>query len=421
MNKGTWLHVAAVVLILTMAPPVSRTCFSEQEGGGAFGPPPQPGPVRKPGPAAPVLQVTSIGSPTAAKKKEARKINDLKVFNNRLYIGHGCAVANTGPTDVLYFDFAQRQYTNEFTVDDEAIYSYQVIDDRLMIPGVDSTENWKFGNIYVLNGTNWVKHRTLPNAVHVNCIASFNKRWYASTGTVTTFGRNQKVSFGSILSSDSEGKSWSLAYATSWDERSVYRVDRLITYRDRLYAFIYALCDVKNEEIPDEYMSSSERGNGGSHLLYVPDLLGARDAIAYDGTRWRNVDLIPEARVCRVIPCVFRDKMVLCVIAGEYVDYLGGLSRKPRTLLYMSDGQHTEELPVRCEAIGDIVEKEDRLLLLVRREDGFVIAETEDLTKWKYHALPASVAGPRSIEYHKDRFYIGTEDGTVYESGGKGR
>ena len=29
--------------------------------------------------AAPVLKVTSMGSPTAAKKKEARKINDLKM------------------------------------------------------------------------------------------------------------------------------------------------------------------------------------------------------------------------------------------------------------------------------------------------------------------------------------------------------
>lgn len=415
MNPGLWSRVATVVLILTMAPPVHRTCFAEQEGGGASGPPPQPGP------AAPALQMTSIGSPTAAKKKEARKINVLKVFQNRLYIGHGCAVANTGPTDVLSFDFAQRQYTNEFRVDDEAIYSYRVIDDRLTIPGVDATENWKFGNIYVLNETGWVKHRTLPNAVHVNDIASFHKRWYASAGTVTLFGKNQKVSVGSILASDSEGKSWSLDYATGWDGRSVFRVDRLMTYRDRLYAFVYALCETKNEEIPDAYLKPSERGPGGSHLLYVPDWLGAKDAIAYDGTRWRNVDLIPEAQVCRVIPCVFRDKMVLCAIAGEYVSYLGGLSRKPRTLFYMFDGQHSEALPVRCDAIGDLVAKEDRLILLARRENGFVIAETEDLKKWKYHGLPESVVGPRSIEYHKGRFYIGTENGTIYESDGKER
>lgn len=421
MNKTGPLHLAVIAVTLTIAPPIIRTCFSEQEGGGAFDPPPQPRTVEKARPAAPALKVTSIGSPTAARKKEARKINDLKVFNNRLYIGHGCAVANTGPTDVLCFDFAQRQYTNEFTVDDEAIYSYLVMDDRLMIPGVDSTENWKFGNIYVLNETGWVKHRTLPNAVHVNCIASFNKRWFASTGTVTIYGRNQKVSFGSILGSDNEGKNWSLAYATSWDESSVFRVDRLITYRNKLYAFIYALCDVKNEEIPDEYRNSSDQGEGGTHMFYVPDILGTQDAVAYDGKRWQNVDLIPKARVCRVIPCVFKDKLVMSVIAGEYVDYLGGLSKKPKPLLYVFDGQHSEELSMQCDAISDIVEKEDRLLLLIKRENVFVIAETADLKKWRYYALPESVAGPRSIEYHKERFYIGTEDGTIYESSGTGR
>lgn len=421
MHKITLLNPAAVVVILALAPPISRICLSEQGGGGAFGPLLQPKPVEEAKPVAPVLKVTSLGSPTAAKKKGARKINELKVFNSRLYVGHGCAVANTGPTDVLYFDFAQRQYTKEFTVDDEAIYTYLVIDDKLMIPGVDATEDWRFGNIYVLTKTGWVKFRTLPNAVHVNCIASFNKRWFASTGTVTYFGKGQEVAFGSILCSDNEAKSWSLAYATSWNASTVFRVDRLITYQNKLYAFIYAFCEMKTEEIPDEHKHSSEQGKGGTHLLYVPDILGTQDAIAYDGKRWQNVDLIPKARVCRVIPFVVKDKLVMSVIAGEHVKYVGTVPKKQKPLLYMFDGQNSEELSLECDAISDIVVKEDRLLLLIKRGNSFVIAESEDLKQWKYYALPESVAGPKSIEYHKEHFYIGTEDGTLYESSGTGK
>ena len=49
-----------------------------------------------------MLKLSSIGFPTSEKEKEAWGINDLKIFKNRLYIGHGDAVVNTGPTDIIF-------------------------------------------------------------------------------------------------------------------------------------------------------------------------------------------------------------------------------------------------------------------------------------------------------------------------------
>ncbi len=186
---------------------------------------------------------------------------------------------------------------------------------------------------------------------------------------------------------------------------------------NRLYAFLYALCEVKNEEIPDEYMNNSERDKGGAHLLYVPDILGTKDAIAYDGTRWRNVDLIPKERVCRVIPCVFKDKMMMWVIAGEYVDYLGKLSRKPKTLLYMFDGQRSEELSVQCDAIGDIVVKEDRLLQSITRRSSTSGQRTELFTNQTGRRNRSAMRRDRCQKQDRERFdersVAGPDDGCL--------
>ena len=68
-----------------------------------------------------LLELSSIGLPTAEKEKDGRKINALRVFDGKLYLGHGDAVVNTGPTDVMYYNFETEEFTTEFTVDDEAM------------------------------------------------------------------------------------------------------------------------------------------------------------------------------------------------------------------------------------------------------------------------------------------------------------
>ena len=64
------------------------------------------------------LTLSSIGFPTAEKQKDARKINELKIFEGRLYLGHGDATVNTGPTDIIYYDLATDEFITEFTIDD---------------------------------------------------------------------------------------------------------------------------------------------------------------------------------------------------------------------------------------------------------------------------------------------------------------
>ena len=102
---------------------------------------------------------------------------------NRLYLGHGDWLKDTGSTDIIYYDFGQQKFVKEFTADEEAIVRYRRCGNRLILPGIDSTESWEFGNLYVHKASGWKKHRTIPRGLHVFDFAEYAGRWYVATGS----------------------------------------------------------------------------------------------------------------------------------------------------------------------------------------------------------------------------------------------
>jgi len=368
------------------------------------------------------LRFASIGFPTARKQKQAQGINDLFIFKNKLYLGYGDAVVNTGPTDIMYYDFNTTDFVNEFTIDDEAIYAYQLIDGKLVIPGPDATEDWSFGNIYILGDLGWVKKRTIPNALHINRIASFQKKWYVATGAYFNYGKEAMYAFGAVLSSENEGDTWKLVYATPTDEKSVFRISSMAAFKDKLYVFPYSFTGLKKEEIPQEYYGDLKETYGDNYLIFNSDPLGASDAIIFDGNRWRYVNLIRKPHLCYVSPFVFDGKLLLSVISGEFVDYLSlkdNLPLNARSSLLSFDGEKVSAVPLNFQFIRDKLVKKNKLFLLISRANSFFIAETADLEKWKYYALPGYINKPTSIEYDGHSFYIGTKGGNIFKSLGE--
>ena len=367
------------------------------------------------------LKLSSIGFPTAEKQKEAWGINDLKIFRDRLYIGYGDAVVNTGPTDVIYFDLKDKRFVNEFTVDDEAIYRYQVIDGKLVIPGPDTTEDWKFGNIFIFTENGWMKKRTIPHGIHINELASFDNKWYVATGNYFEFGENDMFAFGGILSSEDEGNTWKLVYASPTDAQTVFRIGSIIAYKNKLYVFPYAFTGMKLEEIPEEYRNYLYKTYENQYLIFTEDPLGPSDVIEFNGKKWRYIDLIKISDVCHISPFIFKGKLVMSVIAGKFVDYLAlknGLPKNASSGLFVFDGEKTGRLPFTYDIIRDIVSKNGRLFLLILKDGYYFITETKDLKKWKYYALPHNLNIPISIEFDGSSFYIGTEGGNIFKSVG---
>jgi hypothetical protein len=373
------------------------------------------------------LELYSIGFPAQEYQPAAWNINVLKFFNNRLYLGYGDATVNTGPTDIIYYDLDSNKFVKEFSVDDEGIYQYQVIDGKLVIPGVDATEEWDYGNIYIREKSGWVKHRSITRGLHVFDAVSFQDKWYVGTGNYCEFTKEEGFAFGAILSSADSCKTWKYEYITPCDKNSVYRFNALISYKDRLYAFPYAYVGYALEDIPAEYrqyMGEPYQEDGKDYyLVSLDNAFGNTDAICYDGKMWRSADLMPDSLTYRTRPVVFNDKLILSVVSGRYIGSLseyisknGKLPANAWTALYAFDGQKTEKLNFEYELIRDIISKQDKLYILYFNRGRNLIAETADLKSWKYYQLPEAVKRPLSIETDGQTFYIGTWDGNIFKA-----
>lgn len=98
-------------------------------------------------------------------------IHDLAVHDHRLYIGYGDATHNVGslvPIEIRSWSTPDPgAIQSEYVTDEEQIDSFRQINGRLLVPGVDATEDGLMGQVYTLEATGWAKDRTVRWAWHV--------------------------------------------------------------------------------------------------------------------------------------------------------------------------------------------------------------------------------------------------------------
>ncbi len=370
-----------------------------------------------------VLELSSIGIVGPKKSLVQRRINELFCCDNRLYIGQGDAVLNTGPTDVVYYDFTQKKFFSEFTVDEEAIYRYQEIDGRLTIPGVKSADNNRFGRFYIRTDTGWIKIQTIPNSIHINSLVRFQNRLFAGVDAFSEVGNDQRFFFGAIYVSSDSGKTWLISNTTPSSDKIIYRIGAIVKYKDKLYAFPYAYSPLKLNQIPVQYHQDLSRCPYNDHyLILIPDILGKNDVLVYDGKLWRMDDIVEQDGLCCIIrPFVFSEKLILPAVSGEFVDYLNLSNKMParaQLKFFVYDGNRSHPLKFNCDRLYDVVIREDNLYLLIEKAKQKYIVQTGDLKNWNYFLLPPIIKNPGAIEFYNNHFYIGTADGNIFESTG---
>jgi len=193
----------------------------------------------------------AVGSPWRDRYPEeggwaaARSIWDLQAWDGKLYLGGGDSAENAGPVDVIYYDPATGVFASEFTVDDEEIEKYRIIDGWLYIPGHDAMEPWELGNIYVNDGSGWTKLRTIPKAVHVYDIAKIDDELIAVGAQIFEDGAGY-YGGGAFFFSQDAGHTWTTQFtpATHYSGSDVYnplqpdsvRFTELFEFKGRLYA-----------------------------------------------------------------------------------------------------------------------------------------------------------------------------------------
>lgn len=132
------------------------------------------------------VSVTELGMPTSNRFETgvlARCVWDMKIWNNALYIGSGDYDNNTSPADIWAYDFDSGEWRCSGTVQDEAIARFSVINQSLMVPGVDPVQGWDLGNYYQLTDGEWQTKRILPNAIHTFDMIEFEDNIFAGIGS----------------------------------------------------------------------------------------------------------------------------------------------------------------------------------------------------------------------------------------------
>ena len=362
------------------------------------------------------LKLESIGYPTKDYTLSAQPIQEMKIFENRLYLGFGDATINTGPTDVLYYDLSSNTFEKEYTVQDEAISQYCVVDGKLAITGVDATEDWSYGNIYVKQDSGWVKHRTIPRGLHVFDLVEQDSLWYAGTGSVFELTGEQLYAFGGIFVSSDKGENWTLSYGTPSDANTVYRIKNLVMFQGGLYAFFYGYQGMLEEDVPEKYRVDLGDTYQDLHLIYNSDLLGSLDMLKYDKGAWSYLDAIPETDLISSTPIVFGDKMLLNTRAGKYIPAYGSRDRQVNNW-YVYDGEKSEMVELPFANVQDWIITHDKLRMLVKKDKRYLLAETENLEDWELKNIPDYLI-PLSIEFQNGEYYLGAKNGLIYKTTG---
>lgn len=359
------------------------------------------------------VQLKTFLYPLNNYRDDSRKINDLKVFKDRLYIGFGDYGINTGDTDIVYYDFKTGKITSAFTTQDEAVMKFCEIDSVLMVPGADATEDWNFGNMYIEQGDVWHKYRTIPKALHLFDITKYDNKLFISAGTALNFDEKNQIANGCIYTSADSAKTWNIAYSTPADNYSVYRIEEVLPFKGKLYGFVHCFYQEYKKDLPAKFQSIIPGDSLRLLNIMRSNPLGNSEILQYNGRYWSCLDITSDSNIAFIKPVLFNNKLILEAFAGECVYGLNGRFAEIKQMHYLFDGEKATKIDLPFYKIIDYVVKKDKLYLLADSKEGNVLSIINEDLSYKNYVLPSKIV-PLSVEVNDMTIYIGASDGNIY-------
>ncbi len=131
----------------------------------------------------------------------------LVPYQGRLHMA-ACTtpMADTGG-DLLSYDPAAHAVTLDYSVYEEGNIVLREEGGLLMSPGLDNLGSWEWGNLYLNDGSGWLRKETVPAALHVHDVAMHEGRLYVTTG------EGPPDFQAAVFVSDDLGDSWTEVFA----------------------------------------------------------------------------------------------------------------------------------------------------------------------------------------------------------------
>jgi hypothetical protein len=137
---------------------------------------------------------------------------------------------------------------------------------NIVVPGIDPTESWAFGNIYLNNGA-WSKVRTMTNVIHSLGTCFHNGNLFVATGGHTG---DQATFRGYVFKSADLGQSWSSVQVAN------YRCYDIESFNGNLYV----IADESND--PTFYYSDDDGDTWNLINGVVPELSKAPKMVVWN-------------------------------------------------------------------------------------------------------------------------------------------
>ena len=126
----------------------------------------------------------------------------MVAWQNRLYVGAGDYPMSNDGGDIVAYDCATDSSWVDYSVFEQGIAVLKTSGGKIYSPGADSMGSHAWGNLYLNDGSGWLRRETIPNGVHVNDVGFHDGRVWVSTGS----GAGSAP--GEMFSSTDEGETW---------------------------------------------------------------------------------------------------------------------------------------------------------------------------------------------------------------------
>ncbi|MBE6153809.1 MAG: hypothetical protein E7166_06270 [Firmicutes bacterium] len=323
----------------------------------------------------------------SASLTPSRAINDLKAYDDKIFMGLGDYDANTGPVKIIYYDTKTEEIVSSGTLPDEEVLWFNLFNDKIYTTGADPKEDWGYGSYYTYNKeTNlWDQHLFNDGWIHVYDVEKINDDVFMC-GSVNTSSKS------TIQISKDNGNTFTPVElrkdGTKIGHSSDLRCYNVSGFNGDAYAFVY------NGKTYSGIYKYDKENNIFNHISASPPYIS-----------FENV----------VTPSIFHNFMhfttttykdTFLYVAGSYMYKINVLEDDKISFTNL-----TKNLQY---AVVDTVTIDDVFYLLTYQYDSnnkmfkTNIYTTTDLTNYKLFYSFTIDALPFTMEYHNNKLYVGT-------------
>ena len=194
-------------------------------------------------------------------KGKALNIWDLQFYDDKLFLGYGSTIENTGPTHLYAYDLEEEKFQYLHKVPAEAIERFRVWNNTLIIPNSDPKKG-DLDKFTFFDGEDWTDVKMAHEMAHVRDIYHFQGIYYL-IGNTRCIKNNAPYCSGIMSIHDFSG---------SYRNDLLYGcIDSNLLRAESRYNWFFAMLEIEGKLIIPNALFTESKHFEGNDLFYIID------------------------------------------------------------------------------------------------------------------------------------------------------